>query len=99
MQLGSSSHLLISNFSGTIHRRMPLLQNAKKALRSSQAKNIVNRKVKSHVKTAVDAMKQKPSAETLSKAYSALDRGVKHKLFHANKAGRVKHQLSRLLSA
>ncbi len=77
---------------------MPLLKNAQKALRSSRRKAVINSRLKSQVKTSIDAMKQKPSPDGLSKAFSSIDRAVKGHIFHANKAGRLKHQLSRLIS-
>lgn len=78
---------------------MPLLKNAKKALRSSQAKAVVNRRIKSRVKTSTDAMKAAPGQENLSAAFSALDKAVKRGLFHGNKVARLKRQLSRLVAA
>jgi len=76
---------------------MPLLRNAKKALRQSLAKAEINRRVKSQVKTAVDKAHAKPSSEAVSGAFSALDRALKSHLFHRNKVARVKSQLSRLV--
>ncbi len=78
---------------------MPLLNNSKKALRSSRAKAVINSRVKSRVKTAVDATRKNPTPTTLSQAFSALDRGVKGHLFHRNKVARLKHQLSKLVTA
>lgn len=75
---------------------MPLLQNAKKALRVSRRKTVVNSRVRSIVKTMVDKVKKSPSAENLRNAYSAVDTAVKNNLMHKNKASRVKSQLSKL---
>lgn len=78
---------------------MPLLKNAKKALRSSKRKAIVNSRVKSRMKTAMDAVKASASQETVSEAYSRIDRAVKQNLIHKNKAARLKSQVSKLVSA
>lgn len=78
---------------------MPILQNAKKALRSSKRKAQVNKVVRSRAKTAIDAVKKSASAETLSTAFSRIDRAVKHNLLHKNKAGRLKSQLSKRVAA
>lgn len=78
---------------------MPILANAKKALRVSQRKTIVNQRAKSRVKTMSDKMKKTPSSENLATAYSAIDRAVKKNIFHKNKAARLKSQLTRLISA
>lgn len=76
---------------------MPILKNAKKALRVSKKKTVVNSRVKSRMKTLVDAFKKAPTLETLSAAYSAVDTAVKNKIIKKNKASRVKSQLSKVL--
>lgn len=78
---------------------MPILKNAKKALRSSKRKAGVNARVKSRMKTAIDTVKANASAETVSQAFSRIDRAVKYNLLHKNKAGRLKSQLSKLIAA
>lgn len=78
---------------------MPILKNAKKALRSAKRKAGVNARVRSRMKTAVDAVKTSASTETVSQAFSRIDRAVKHNLIHKNKAGRLKSQLSKLVAA
>ena len=75
---------------------MPILANAKKALRVSKKKTDINSRVKSILKTMVDKMKKSPSAENLKSAYSAVDTAVRKHLMHKNKAARVKSQLSKL---
>jgi small subunit ribosomal protein S20 len=75
---------------------MPILPNAKKALRVSKRKTTINSRVKSILKTMVDKVKKTPTAQNLSEAYSALDITVKTNLMHRNKAARVKSQLSKL---
>jgi small subunit ribosomal protein S20 len=76
---------------------MPILKNAIKALKVSQKKTIINGQLKSKLKTAVDDMKKSPTAEKLSAAFSALDRGVKKNILQKNKAARIKASLSKLL--
>lgn len=76
---------------------MPILRNAKKALRASQKKTIINTQVKSKLKTAIDEMKKSPAADKLSLAFSAVDRGVKKNILQKNKAARIKSSLSKLL--
>lgn len=75
---------------------MPLLQNAKKALRSSRRKAIFNSRTKSLMKTMIDRMISTPTEENLATAYSSIDIAVKNNLLHKNKAGRLKGQLSKL---
>lgn len=78
---------------------MPILKNAKKALRSAKRKAVVNSRVKSQMKTAMDAVKAQASKEGVSAAFSRIDRAVKHNLIHKNKAARLKSQLSKLVTA
>jgi len=76
---------------------MPILQNAKKALRVSKRKTIVNSRIKSIMKTMIDKVTKQPTGENLSEAYSAVDTAVKNKLVQKNKAARVKAQLGKLV--
>ena len=77
---------------------MPILKNAKKALRASQRKAVVNKGVKSRVKTTTDKVVKAKSVEDLPKAYSAIDKAVKKNLLHANKAARIKSRLSKVVN-
>jgi small subunit ribosomal protein S20 len=76
---------------------MPILPNAKKALRVSKRKAARNKVAKSKTKTAMDKVKKNPTMELLSAAYSAIDKAAKRNLMHANKAARLKNQLSKLV--
>lgn len=73
---------------------MPILRNAKKALKVSQRRAAMNTPIRSRVKTAVDAAKKKAEAGTLSTAFSAIDKAVKHHIIHRKKAARMKSQLA-----
>lgn len=77
---------------------MPILRNAKKALRASIRKTVINRRAKSIAKTMVDAVKKAPTKESVSAAYKAIDKAVKRKVYHVNKASRLKSQLAKLTS-
>lgn len=77
---------------------MPLLQNAKKALRRSQARASYNRRIKSHIKTAVDAVKSDKATTSLPAAFSALDKALKRGLIHRHKVARIKSQLSKVVA-
>lgn len=74
---------------------MPILKNAKKALRSSKRKNVVNSRVKSQLKTALDAAHKSASKETVATAYSRVDRAVKKGIIHKNAAARLKSQVGK----
>ena len=77
---------------------MPILKNAKKALRVSERKTVINRRVKSRLKSAVDRVKENPNKVNLALAFSAIDRAVKRNLMHKNKAAHQKSQLAKLKS-
>lgn len=76
---------------------MPVTISAKKALRRDQRRTIVNKKIKEKIKKAVKIARQKPTPKTLKEAYSTLDRAVKNKVIHKNKAARLKSRLTKLL--
>jgi ribosomal protein S20 len=76
---------------------MPILKNAKKALRVSHRKAALRQPVKSRIKTVKDAMKKNPTAENLSNAFSAIDRAVKRNIFHKKRAAHMKSQLAKLV--
>jgi ribosomal protein S20 len=74
---------------------MPILANAKKALRVSKRKAAVNQPVRSRLKTAVDGAKKKATPESLSSAFSAVDKAVKRNIIHRKKAARIKSNLAK----
>lgn len=77
---------------------MPILKGAKKALRVSKKKNLINRRLKSQMKTAIDQVKKEINPKNISLASSKIDRAVKKNIIHKNKAARVKSQLAKLKS-
>jgi small subunit ribosomal protein S20 len=75
---------------------MPILANAKKALRASKRKAVVNNRIRSRVKTSMDNVRKDPSQESLKEAYSAIDIASKKNVIHRNKAARLKSQMAKL---
>ena len=76
---------------------MPVLPHAKKALRASKTKAQYNREVKSVAVTAMKKMTLKPSQENLTATYKAIDKATKRKVFHHNRAARLKSKMAKLL--
>jgi len=76
---------------------MPILANAKKALRSSQRKQVINTRTRSRLRTMIDTCRTTPSATSLSDAFSSIDIAIKNHIIHDNKGARLKRQLSRLI--
>jgi small subunit ribosomal protein S20 len=77
-------------------------KSAEKAARQNIKANIVNRDLRSRIKTAVkhvlEAKDKKKAGEALKTAYSVLDKSVKIKLIHPNNAANKKARLSKAIS-
>jgi len=70
---------------------MPIRASAKKSLRVSSRKAIINRRRKLLIKAALKNV----TTSTLPKAISLVDKGAKWGIFHRNKAARLKAKLMR----
>lgn len=78
---------------------MPILANAKKALRSSKRKAVVNQQTRSKLKTVVDSFVATPAKKSLDQVYSMIDKAVKRNVIQANKGARMKRRMSKLAKA
>jgi len=72
---------------------MPISASAKKSLRVARRNTEINRRRKNALKRALKNV----TAETLSEAFSLIDKAVKWSIFHKNKAARLKSRLAREL--
>lgn len=77
---------------------MPVTKTAKRALRSSRRKAIVNKKILSQLEIAIRLARKEPSVENVRKAISLADRAAKRKVIHKKKAGHFKSLLNKLLA-
>ena len=75
---------------------MPVIKSAIKKVRVDARRRERNVALTSKLKTALKKAHATPSFETLSAAYSALDRAVKTNLVHKNFANRNKAHLGKL---
>jgi small subunit ribosomal protein S20 len=75
---------------------MPVTKTAKRALRSSKKKAIVNSSIKSKLETALRIAKKEKTAAKVLAAVKLADRAAKKKVIHKNKAARIKKILGRL---
>jgi len=73
---------------------VPVTKSATKALRQSLRKAKINKPIKSQYKSALKKAQAHPGKKTLSQAYATLDKAVKNKIIHQNKAGRLKSKLA-----
>ena len=78
---------------------MPIIKSAIKRVKQAAARNERNVATKRSIKQAVKAFETTPSAETLSKAQSEIDKAVKKNLLHKNTAARRKANLAKAAKA
>lgn len=76
---------------------MPVLKHAKKKLRQDKVRTERNKKVKELYKKLVKEAKTTKKAETVSKAFSSIDKAAKHHILPKNKAAHLKSQLSKVV--
>ena len=77
--------------------RMPILKHAIKKIRVDKRRTLVNKKIKTKVKSSVKKMRLNPSGEALKSAFSALDRAVKKRVLPGGRVNRIKARLSKLI--
>lgn len=75
---------------------MPVTKTAKRALRSSQKKAEVNKKIISNLEIAIRTAKKTGKEKDIQKAVSLTDRALKKRIFHRNKTSRIKSILGKL---
>jgi small subunit ribosomal protein S20 len=78
---------------------MPVTKSAKKALRRDRRRAVVNKKIIQKVKAAIKKFRQNPTKKALGEVYKAIDRTAKKKVFHKNKAARLKSRLAKLVTS
>jgi len=76
---------------------MPIIKSAKKALRQDAKRYVRNKSVKSATRGSVKKARITPNTETLTSAFSALDKAVKKRVVKKNTANRLKSRLSKML--
>ena len=78
---------------------MPILANAKKALRSSERKHVQNDLVRAKLRSIIKSFSINPAIENLSKVFSSIDKAVNKNLIHKNKAARMKSRVQVLIAS
>ena len=69
---------------------MPIIQSAKKRVRTAKKAGIRNSKTRRNLKGALKVFAKSPSAKSQNSAQSALDTAAKKGVIHKNKAARLK---------
>ena len=77
---------------------MPVTKTAKRALKSSAKKQIINTLITAKLEAAVRFAQKTKSKEKILEAVSLADQAAKKKVIHKNKAARIKSKLSKLMS-
>lgn len=75
---------------------MPVTKTAKRALRSSKRKSLVNAAILERLEIAIRVAKKQKSAAKITAAVKLVDKAAKKKVIHKNKAARIKSMLSKL---
>jgi small subunit ribosomal protein S20 len=76
---------------------MPVTKTAKRALRGSKNKGLVNKNIIGSLEVAMRKALKTKSTENITKATSIADRAAKKRVIHKNKASRIKSRLAKLL--
>ena len=74
---------------------MPILKHAKKKLKQDKVRTLHNKKMKDVFKKLVKQAEEDKKPESVSAAFSALDKAVKHNILNKNKVARVKSSLTK----
>jgi small subunit ribosomal protein S20 len=78
---------------------MPIIKSAQKKVRQTKVKTQVNKKIEASFETLIRKIRQGGKTSKLyDQLQSKIDRAVKKKLIHKNKASRLKSRLSKLKS-
>lgn len=75
---------------------MPVTKSAKRALRGSTKKSVVNKIIVSRMDAAIRSAKKLKTKELVVKATSLVDRAAKKSVIHRNKASRLKSQIAKI---
>lgn len=85
---------------------MPIIRSAKKALRVSKKKKLINEKREKKMKESIKNLTRVPkdakrtdAEKALALAYSAIDKAAKRGIIKKNTASRKKARLSRLIKS
>ena len=76
---------------------MPVTKTAKRALRSSKRKEIINKQIRTNFEVATRLAIKSKTRKNILKAISLSDRAAKKNIIHKNKAARIKRSLTNLL--
>ena len=76
---------------------MPVTKTAKRALRGSAQKGIVNKLILTKLDAAIRQAKKSKTLIKITQVVSLADRAAKKRVIHKNKAARIKSQMAKLM--
>ena len=76
---------------------MPIIKSAKKALRQSKRKKLLNLSKKDGLKSLLKQFKKEKKMDLIPKIFSLADKAAKTGTIHKNKAKRIKSQISKIV--
>lgn len=77
---------------------MPIIKSAKKKMRKDKKRTEHNAALKTNLKSLLKNARRTPTADSLSKITSTLDKAVKVNFIHKNQAARLNSRLAKLVS-
>jgi len=89
---------ILSSLTYTLNpKNMPVTKTAKRALRGSGRKALINKQIILKLELAIRSAKKAKSKEKILAAISLADKAAKKRTIHKNKAARIKKALTLLL--
>lgn len=76
---------------------MPIIKSAIKKVRKDKTRTARNKRRETSVKSLLKKARISKSVKDIQAVFSALDKAVKVKLIHPNKAARLKSRLTKLI--
>ena len=76
---------------------MPVIRSAKKKLKVDRKRESANKKRRSLIDISIKKAEKTPNLKNIQSVFSVVDKAVKNKLIHKNKASRIKSRLSKLI--
>ncbi len=79
--------------------KMPVTKTAKRALRGSQQKNLVNTQILAKLDVAIRKAKRDKKQKNLDVVFSLADRAAKKNVIHTKKANRIKARITKRIAS
>jgi small subunit ribosomal protein S20 len=78
---------------------MPIIKSAKKRVRTAKKASVRNSKTKRSLRSSLKALAKSPSTKAHSSVQSEVDKALKKRVIHKNKAARLKRRAAQQAKA